>query len=358
MELKIKKIAVLCDYHLSEKRVGGMDRFFWLFDAACKQLGHEVTWFFPNNERHCDYINFNSIAANGKSIEATFLEENQKFDLIFTHFLELCTPFYKQVKKQKLAKQIIAVDHNPRPFEGYPIKKRIQKKIKGWFYASYIDLFIGVSNYTVEAILKDFGQGLSSKTIVIYNGIEQQRFTKRRNRAKVKPTFLVACHLRFSKGIQDLIEAVYLVPTAIQSHIKIDVYGEGAYQIDLEKRIANKNLVANFIFKGSVSNLYDVYHKYDYLLQPTHMECFSLAILESLSANVPVITTPVGGNEEVIQNGKNGFIIPVQNPECLSQLIQQLYLGEKGIVEETYSLIEEQFSIERMVLDYCNLINK
>jgi glycosyltransferase involved in cell wall biosynthesis len=36
----------------------------------------------------------------------------------------------------------------------------------------------------------------------------------------------------------------------------------------------------------------------------SHMECFSLSILESCVMNVPVITTNVGGNEEVIVNIK------------------------------------------------------
>ena len=44
------------------------------------------------------------------------------------------------------------------------------------------------------------------------------------------------------------------------------------------------------------------------MLQPTHMECFSLSILESFAANVPVITTNVGGNKEVIDEGENGYI--------------------------------------------------
>jgi glycosyltransferase involved in cell wall biosynthesis len=54
---------------------------------------------------------------------------------------------------------------------------------------------------------------------------------------------------------------------------------------------------------GSTANLSELYCRYDYMF-PSHMECFSLSILESLSANVPVITTNVGGNEEVIINNK------------------------------------------------------
>lgn len=357
MELK-KKIAVLCDYRLMPERVGGMDRFFWLFDAECKALGHEIIWFFPNEERHEGYVNLIIIAANGKSIEQAFLDDKQTFDVVFTHFLELCTCFYQTVNKKKLATKIIAVDHNPRPFEGYSLKKRIQKRIKGLLYARYIDLFIGVSQYTVDAILKDFGGHLIRKSKVIYNGISCEQFQKRTDRNVQQPTFLVACHLRYSKGIQDLIAAVALLPQTVLLDLKIDIYGEGEYQTTLEALLRKHHLQNQFVFKGSVPNLYAIYCQYDYLLQPTHMECFSLAILESLSANVPVITTPVGGNEEVVKNGINGYILPVQDPEAWSELLMKLYLGEEKITTITSDLIATEFSIERMVANYVGLISE
>ena len=355
MKKKIE-IAVLCDYRLMPERVGGMDRFFWLFDAECKTLGHEIVWFFPNNETHEDYYNLSIIDAKGKSIEQTFLAHEQSFDVVFTHFLELCTPFYKAVKKHKLATKIIVVDHNPRPFSGYPLKKRLQKRIKGFMYASFVDLFVGVSQYTVSEVFRDFGRHLENRTHVIYNGIAYQKFKKRTSRSLQKPTFVVACHLRHSKGIQDLIEAVALLPKEMVSHLCIDIYGEGEYQSTLELLISKHHLQDNFVFKGSVANLYEIYYHYDYMLQPTHMECFSLAILESLSANVPVITTPVGGNEEVIVNGVNGYILPVQDPKAWSVLLKKIYTGEEKIATDTSSLIENEFSIEKMVKQYLELI--
>jgi glycosyltransferase involved in cell wall biosynthesis len=346
----------LCDYRLMPERVGGMDRFFWLFDAECKELGYEIIWFFPNVATYEGYVNLSIIAAEGKSIEQTFLAYDHSFDLIFTHFLELCTPFYKAVKKLKLATKIIAIDHNPRPFNGYPLKKRFQKKIKGFLYASFIDLFVGVSQYTVNEILKDFGFHLKNRTKVVYNGIAYKKIKKRASRSFKNPTFVVACHLRYSKGIQDLIEAVALLPKEIVSNIYIDVYGEGEYQSTLISLASKYHLQDHFIFKGSVSNLYEIFYLYDYMLQPTHMECFSLAILESLSANVPVITTPVGGNEEVIKNGVNGYILPVQNPKEWSDMIKKIYMLEEKINNNTFDLIENEFSIEKMVNKYLELI--
>ena len=350
------KIAVLCDYRLMPERVGGMDRFFWLFDAECKALGYEIIWFFPNAAHYEGYNELTIVTANGKSVEQTFLAFEHSFDVVFTHFLELCTPFYKVVKQQKLATKMIAVDHNPRPFNGYPWKKRLQKRIKGLLYASSVDLFIGVSQYTLNEIFKDFGHHLKNRTQLIYNGIAHQKFKKRTSRNFQKPTFVVACHLRYSKGIQDLIEAVALLPKEMLSHLCIDIYGEGEYQSTLNTLISNYHLQDHFVFKGSAANLYEIYCQYDYLLQPTHMECFSLAILESLSANVPVITTPVGGNVEVVENGVNGYILPINDSKRWSLLLEKLYAGDEKIIVDTSSLIENEFSIQKMVENYMKLL--
>ncbi|MCG2611255.1 glycosyltransferase family 4 protein [Flavobacterium sp. SM15] len=358
--MKKMKIAVVCNYRLLPDRVGGMDRFYWLFDQKCKQAGFEIQWFFPNKSDHGSYESLTIFAPESNEPLEHFFnrhirENNDKFDVVMTHFLELCTSFFKKVKAHH-ASRTIAVDHNPRPLTGYPLKKRIVKKIKGLVFSKYTDLFIGVSEYTKFHIINDFGTGLKNKTIVIYNGILHELYSKRVGRNAKETNFLVASHLRFSKGIQDLISAIGMMPSEIKKKLKIDVYGQGDYKDELLRMIAKDNLQANFNFLGSVPNLYETYYKYDYLLQPTHMECFSLSILESLGANVPVITTAVGGNEEVIKNGENGYIFKAKDVSALKNIVEKVYLGEMGIVADTSKLIEEQFSIEKMVNDYFQLL--
>ncbi len=357
----MKKIAIICNYELLPERVGGMDRFFWLFNTACLKLNYQIDWFFPNISHHGHYSELHIIAPDkNQSLESKFLHfsesQSEKYDVVISHFLELCTSFSKKVKQQNPKTKFIAIDHNPRPIGGYPLKKKIEKRIKGLLYASYTDLFVGVSDYTRKNILIDFGNHLNKKTIVVYNGIEFQQYKIRENRATLHPTFLVACHLRESKGIQDLIEAINLLPTEIKSQISIDIYGKGEYQSHLESLISKYKLTKNFNFKGSVNNLYDIYFQYDYLLQPTHMECFSLSILESLSANVPVITTSVGGNEEAIQNNHNGYIYKPKDVLALKEIIQKVFEGKLAISENTRTLISTNFTIDKMVKEHINLI--
>ena len=132
---KFKKIAVICNYQLMPERVGGMDRFFWMFDAESKKLGYEISWFFPNHDIHTNYQYLTIISADNHTVEDSFLiycqQHQVRFDMVITHFVELCTPFYRKVKKD-FGDKIIAVDHNPRPLEGYPLLKRIKKKIEIW----------------------------------------------------------------------------------------------------------------------------------------------------------------------------------------------------------------------------------
>lgn len=357
MGMKRKKIAIICDYKLLPGRVGGMDHFFWAFNKVCNENDIEVHWFFPNLSNHGEYNQLKIFPPyNNISLEAFALTKlDSSFNYVFTHFVELCTSFYCKLKKQTNAK-IISVDHNPRPLNGYSIKKRIKKSIKGKFYAKCIDQLIGVSQYTVDEILKDFGKKLINKSLVIYNGVIIDDILVQSNRRVKQPRFLVASHLRESKGIQDLIEAVSILPESIKSSLNIHVYGEGPYESVLKEKAKMLSVETIIDFKGSVANLNEVYCKYDYMIQPTYMECFSLSILESLAANVPVITTPVGGNEEAITHGENGFIFKAKDVLELKKIIEDVFLGDKQIKINTRTLIEESFSIDNMVKNYLELI--
>ncbi|TXE12025.1 glycosyltransferase family 4 protein [Seonamhaeicola algicola] len=358
MALNTKKIAIICNYKLLPERVGGMDYFFWAFDKKCKENNVEIQWFFPNTSNQGDYSFLNIISPDADIALETFVLQTiqGQYDVVFTHFLELCTSFYCQLKKKTEAK-IIAVDHNPRPLGGYPVKKRLKKRLKGWLFSRCIDQFIGVSKYTTNEILQDFGSHLKTKTSVVYNGIIINDIKPNLKRNITHPKFLVVSHLRASKGIQDLIDAVNLLSDAIKENLKIDIYGEGPYESELKKKISQFKLQTVFNFKGSVSNLNELYCLYDYMLQPTHMECFSLSILESLAANVPVITTNVGGNEEAVKHEENGYIFNARDISELKDIIESVFLGEKQIKINTRTAIEDSFSIKNMVENYFKLIS-
>ena len=221
-------------------------------------------------------------------------------------------------------------------------------------YSRYIDTFIGVSNYTKKHILKDYGFFLSKKTIVVYNGIDTTVFEKRIQDNFGK--FIVTSHLRKSKGIQDLIEAIALLPADLQNLLQIDIYGDGPMGKELKQMVLDQNLGHIFRFQGSSADLNRIFCNYSFMIQPTYMECFSLSILESLSANVPVITTTVGGNLEVVVDAKNGYIFEPKDVAKLSLIIQKILKNESSISNDTNVLIEKRYNLELMVENHYKTI--
>ena len=350
-----QKIALICQYELLEHRVGGMDHFFWAFDAKCKDHGINVDWFFPNAASYGAYPLLTIISAEYRSLEHFFLNhvkaQHKSYDLVMTHFIELSTFFAKEVKTTGI-KNLTQVDHNPRPYGGYVFSKRLKKRIKGLLYSTYVDLFIGVSKNTSLEIIRDFGQSVSHKTKTIYNGVKLDSIPiKKENTFSKPPKFMVVSHLRKSKGIHDLIQAVSMLERPIKDQIVIDVYGSGPMEQDLKSQVVELDCDDNIKFFGSTA-VVERYKDYDYLIQPTYMECMSLSIVEALTAGVPVITTPVGGTPEVIIPGVNGFLFEPGDIQSLAAIISRCVNQEALLTGPIQPLDPDRFSLDFMVEEY------
>lgn len=360
MVISEKRIAVLCNYELLPERVGGMDHFFWRFDAAGKQNGIAIDWFFPNCSQHGDYSKLTILESNGQNIENFFLETYKSkpvvYSHIITHFIELCTPFFYKIKQLTSAK-IIVVDHNPRPILGYPLKKRLEKKVKGMLFSRSIDLFVGVSNYSKNQLVKEFGKQINKNSIVIFNGLEIDKFKKKSN-YDFTNNFIVASHLRKEKGIQDLIVAVYNLEEQFKTNLKIDIYGEGYFEEELKKMIIQFSLTAVFSFKGSVSNLNEIYCNYDFLIHPSHGETFCFSVIESLLSGLPVITTRDQGNVlGLVEENKNGFLFEVAKTGELTLILQKIVAQEYQINDFSANNKKlNDLSLEKMVENHLKII--
>ena len=355
MDIKPIKIAVLCNYELLTERVGGMDYFFWMFNEKCLENNIEIDWFFPNNSNHEKYSKLKIIDCNYDNVEHFFCDyiKNypQHYSHIITHFIEICSPIFKEIKLSSRA-NIIAVDHNPRPIDGYSFLKKVKKKVKGILYSKYIDSFIGVSNYSKNQLIKEFGFQLKNKTKVIFNGLDYSKF-KQKTTFNSNSNFIIACHLRKDKGIQDVILAV----KDINIPFTITIYGSGYYETELKKLIEQYNLNDHFIFKGSVSNLQDIYCNYDYLIHPSHGETFCYSVVESLLCNLPVITNNHGNVLGLIKENNNGFLYQDNNIKELENRIKNVLSNsikiENGLHKEFKVL---DLSLDKMVNNYITLL--
>ncbi len=355
-----QKIAIICNYELLPDRIGGMDYFFWLFEEKCKQHNIPTQWFFINSNTHGAYANFNVVSCDYQNVEHFFaenyLKQPDEYSHIITHFVELCSPIFKEIKRKSKAK-IIMVDHNPRPINGYSLKKRIEKKVKGILYSQYIDTFVGVSTYSKNQIISEFGAQLQKKSTVVFNGLNHSKFIQK-TQYNFQGKFIVAAHLRKDKGIQDLIEAVRELNSKQPVSFTIDVYGIGVYEDELKSKVAQYNLQSIIIFKGNVTNLYELYHYYDYLIHPSHGETFCYSVVESLMSKLPVITTKNQGNVlRLVHDGVNGFLFEEENVRQLQTILYDISVNGKQATDFSQTNTEIlNYSLDNMVENYLKLV--
>ena len=70
--------------------------------------------------------------------------------------------------------------------------------------------------------------------------------------------------------------------------------------------------------------LIELYQRSDLFVLPSLGECFGIATVEAMGAGLPVIASDVGGIADIIEPGRNGFIVPANDVASLDQAIQSV----------------------------------
>jgi glycosyltransferase involved in cell wall biosynthesis len=199
------------------------------------------------------------------------------------------------------------------------------------------DRLIAVSDFTRRE-LKQYYRVNQAKIRVIHNGVDVDKFKPASIKRKIKEelglnpddlAILSVGRLYARKGLFTLIESM---PAVVHSfpRAKFIISGKGQSNemrklVDHATRLGvNDNIVFTGYFPDS--KLPKLYQAADVFAFSTFYENLPFAVLEALSSGLPVVTTNVGGIPEMIESGKNGFLVPPFNARELSDKI--LYLLE------------------------------
>jgi glycosyltransferase involved in cell wall biosynthesis len=81
-----------------------------------------------------------------------------------------------------------------------------------------------------------------------------------------------------------------------------------------------------YVYHPPVSQLelFKLYAQYDALVLPTIFEGFGLVLVEAMAAGLPIITTPHSIGPELVEQGQNGYIVPVRDVQALANAMQLL----------------------------------
>lgn len=229
----------------------------------------------------------------------------------------------------------------------------------------FSDRIITVAESIKEKLI---GQGVSEKLICtitnsvlttdIAEGKMLERRTETRMRYNIDNDEIAIGYVGRLSEEKGLEFAIYAVKELIElgRRIKLVLIGDGPQRLKLENVAKDQNIKRTVLFAGFQSNVNDLLPGIDIFILPSLTEGTPMALLEAMSYGIPTVASAVGGVPKVIDDRKNGMLVPPGDVnklvEALNFLIEnQKYRNELSVagkvkVQQKYGLKNWIGSIE------------
>lgn len=218
---------------------------------------------------------------------------------------------------------------------------------------------VAVSEEVADSVQRNIHPAIDVMTVL--NGVNVQRFQQNDlARLRIRKDLGVGENevligtiavFRFQKRLDTWLE----VFAALQQrfpNIKAVLVGDGPLKGSILEKRKELNLEDAVLMPGLQTNPVDWLSAMDVYLMSSVFEGLPIALLEAMSCCLPVVCTNAGGTGEVIRDGVDGYLAPVEEPmqllEPLSALVADAGLRQRmGVAARRR--VEEAFSVERMV---------
>src|SRR6266567_4414660 len=158
------------------------------------------------------------------------------------------------------------------------------------------------------------------KLRVIHNGVDIEKFRRgRRDRERLFPgtqnqTLVVLVGNMHSdvKGHPWLIAAAPAVLQEFPS-TRFVLVGDGEQRALFERQVADFGLQRNFIFLGRRADVPQILAACDIAVLPSRAEGLPNAVLEYMVVGLPTVVSRVGGNAELVEDGRTGLLVPPED---------------------------------------------
>lgn len=230
-------------------------------------------------------------------------------------------------------------------------------------------LIVVPSEYFKETIIEKFNVKEGKIFISHSGGVNTDLFKpldklKAKTRLGLRDEFVIGFVSRIDKekGWDIYLKALKLLKEQQETfRFKGLVVGDGADTFKFLKMIRDFKLEDNIIYLASIpqKDLADVYNAMDILVFPTQVEeSLGLVGLESMSCGVPVIGTKMGGLEDYIKDGGNGFFFKRNDyNELYKKMCLYFFLPENKKIQMIHYAMETVINYDMKIVN-LKLINK
>ena len=273
----------------------------------------------------------------------------KEYDIIHFHEAEFSFPFFSFFIKKPKIFHLHGIKLNY--FERYHLSRIILKNVA--------DLYLSITKKMKKELTI---LGIPENKIVYFpNAVDTKIFQPRKK--EMDNTILFVGRIAPHKGLHVLLESLKF----IKNSVNLEIIGPLGWNLEYNKNmlrlieIENRRGRHKVRYLGSVdtrATVIEAYQKASIFVLPSHHEPFGIVFLEAMSCETPVVSTTGGGVPEVVRDGENGILVPVNNPLKLAEAMD--YLLENKDVRIKFGKagrkwVTENFSLEMNAKKLCNI---
>jgi L-malate glycosyltransferase len=230
---------------------------------------------------------------------------------------------------------------------------------------------IAVAQASADRFIGSF-RLLRRRVTVIPNGVDLERFhpdpnTRQKTRGELQlgadaPVIGIIGRLTPSKGQLELLRAFRRVvsefPNATLLIAGAPAFNQEHEYAELLKRTAAELGISNRVLMlGARDDVAAVMQALDLLVVNSSSEACCLVVLEAMASGVPVLATPTGGTPELIEHGRNGWLVPLRDEDRLVSAIIKL-IGERELsaqlAKQARERITSRFGMDQYISEIQN----
>ena len=178
--------------------------------------------------------------------------------------------------------------------------------------------------------------------------------------APEEPVVVYTGRLDRNKGLYDLVKAWPEV-TKRWPRCHLWLVGEGPDRDRLFQQIKDLDLQGQVVLPGVFDDVEEVLRAANLFILPSYFEGLSISLMEAMAHQVPVIASNIPGNNDIIQSGVNGCLVPAGNVSAISQAIQDALANPDQLTRwatAAQQTIQNNYSLASMVNAHLKLFEQ
>ena len=170
-------------------------------------------------------------------------------------------------------------------------------------------------------------------------------------------TLIHVSNFRPVKRVEDIVYSMCVLTKKVPN-ARLILVGDGPDRHKVERLIDKLDLKKNIRMMGYRNDIPDILRCADALVMASSTESAPLTILEAMSSGLPVIATKVGGIPEQVQDGYNGFLVPVKRPGAIAEAALKLNSDtnlKMRMSENSRKTIIDKYTVDKVLDQYMKV---